>query len=194
MRKFGQERLWSEERIEQVHKLILAGNSANMIAAEMKVSRNAIVGVIDRHLRKKGVRLLGGTLQKENALKAARERRAENAEARREAALPVSKPPLTKIPSIIPSQRVLAQKMEGIKQPPNAPDIDVAPPLQMLPLMLLTSSACRFPVEVDQGAVGGYLFCAQVRDGESSYCRKHRDLCRTAPQRSAVKKLQAWPS
>jgi hypothetical protein len=172
---------WTPDQLAYMTKRIGEGASTGVLAKEMNKTRNQIVGAVQRHLKPLGVKLQGATLQKDNALERAREARSEAATARREGRLPAPKV-VVKIAPVVPVVRVIAQKVAKVEQPIDAPDIDVKLD-DLLPLLALTSSACRFPVTVAQGTPGGYLFCAKVRHGESSYCKEHKALCSTQPQR-----------
>jgi hypothetical protein len=44
---------------------------------------------------------------------------------------------------------------------------------ELLPLVLLKSDECRWPVVYDARALGNHLFCGQKTDGRS-YCAKHQ--------------------
>jgi hypothetical protein len=57
---------------------------------------------------------------------------------------------------------------------------DPSPPLT---LVWLQKTQCRYPTS---GEGENTLFCGAVRDGESSYCNKHRQLCVASTRRLTV--------
>jgi len=63
-------------------------------------------------------------------------------------------------------------------QPQRAGD-----PPRPLTLIWLERNQCRYPTA---GEGENTLFCGQTRDGESSYCEKHRALCITQTRRLTV--------
>src|SRR5262245_8560862 len=52
------------------------------------------------------------------------------------------------------------------------------------PLIRLESWCCRFPMwgHYDRPEPEEMLFCAQIKEADSSYCRKHKEMCRVKPR------------
>jgi hypothetical protein len=59
----------------------------------------------------------------------------------------------------------------------------VGDPPRPLTLVWLQKNQCRYPTS---GEGENTLFCGQARDGESSYCPRHRQLCVASTRRLTV--------
>jgi GcrA cell cycle regulator len=147
---------WTAERIEQLRHCVGSGLTCSQIAAEIGVTRNAVIGKIHR---------LG--------LSPARP---AGAPAR-------SCPPRARHPRSSPSSRLL--RLIGTQAPGVAGDPAAAPvPIdsaQRCSLLELAQGKCRWPIS-DPGAAD-FGFCGNAAAAGFSYCAGHARMAYRPPAR-----------
>ncbi len=161
---------WNADRIDYVIRRWAAGFSAGIIALEIGASRNQVMGKVNRLKLPKRTAVPTRTY----AIK-----RVHTAQVVR-----VKKPLIRG--SNMPV-RVKPPKVH-VPKPPPEPKVDVADLRDKAwealdgssPVKLsdLAPNACLWPI--GDGTMP-YLFCAQPKHGQKSYCREHFALSHTAP-------------
>jgi GcrA cell cycle regulator len=152
---------WTEERVQQLRTCVDAGLTCSQIAAEIGVTRNAVIGKIHRLGLSSGRR--PGAL--------ARRMRAEPVR-------PRARP--TRLAQIL---RAMAVKMRAVG-PSETTVVSIAPMLhvesaQRCSLLDLTSGRCRWPIS-DPGKAD-FGFCGNDTIAGISYCAGHARLAYRLP-------------
>ena len=151
---------WTEERVQQLRTCVDAGLTCSQIAAEIGVTRNAVIGKIHRLGLSSGRR--PGAL--------ARRMRAEPVRAR-------ARP--SRLAQIL---RAMAAKMRAVG--PGETVVSIAPvpyvgSAQRCSLLDLTSGRCRWPIS-DPGKAD-FGFCGNDTIAGISYCAGHARLAYRLP-------------
>ena len=138
---------WPKERTEKFLALTELGWSAGMIAAELGLTRNAVIGKWHRS----GISVKAGTLRRDNPEQYFRKQRVSK----------VRRRPTTKLwsPPKAPRWRV-------VEAPPPA-----IVPLNPKRLLDLAPRDCRFSISGQSAS--DYLFCANPKLELQSYCAGH---------------------
>ena len=85
-------------------------------------------------------------------------------------------PELTDIGFANLSPIMLDAEGRKVRRPPPPKIIGLATVRKEKTLVELTSFQCRFPIGPTE-EIGHWLFCAEVRADDSSYCAAHKKLC-----------------
>ena len=146
---------WNPERVEQLRNCVVAGLTCSQIAAEIGVTRNAVIGKIHRLGLSPG----------------------------RPAAVPARACPPHVRPPRLPSQRRLLQlaaKAMFLADPTAAPDAFVDSG-QCCSLLELAQGKCRWPISHPGAA--DFAFCGNDALAGFSYCAGHARMAYQAPAR-----------
>ncbi len=149
---------WNPERVAQLRTFIGAGLTCSQIAAEIGVSRNAVIGKIHRLGLGPG---------------------------RPAAALGRSCPPRTQRPRVASQRhllRVIAAQAPPIAEitPGEAAAVDGA---QCCSLLELGHDKCRWPVSERSGSAADFVFCGNGIVAGFSYCAAHARMAYRSPER-----------
>jgi GcrA cell cycle regulator len=148
---------WTTERVEQLQSFVVAGMSCSQIAAQIGVTRNAVIGKIHR-LGLSPVRPPGAMAR--NCPPGARDPRA--ASQRRQL-------------------RLLWSDGAATRQVDAASDtVESAAPCSLLDL---AHGTCRWPVSDAAGNSGGFVFCGNAAIEGLSYCAGHARMAYRASAR-----------
>ena len=147
---------WTDERLELLKKLAAEGFSNAVIAAELGLTRNAVIGKRAREDIPTVNPCGGPTIEVEK-----RSIRARQARERR-AALHLK-----------PHWSYHSRKVVSLPKPPFG---DIVP--LNVNLIDLESNHCRYPTD-ERGENGLMLFCGHPQQKDSSYCECHRKLTTT---------------
>lgn len=148
---------WNPERVEQLRNCVVAGLTCSQIAAEIGVTRNAVIGKIHRLGLSPG----------------------------RPAAAPARICPPRARPPRLPSQRRLLrlQAKTSLTGPTTAQD-EVIDSAQRCSLLQLAGGKCRWPIS-DPGA-SDFAFCGNDAVAGFSYCAGHARMAYRAPARRSA--------
>ena len=149
---------WNPERVEQLRNFVVAGLTCSQIAAEIGVTRNAVIGKIHRLGLSPG----------------------------RPAAVPPRLCPPRGRPPRLPSQRRLLRlqaKAPFLADPTAAQDASVDS-AQRCSLLELAQGKCRWPIS-DPGTAD-FAFCGNEAMGGFSYCAGHTRMAYRAPTRRSA--------
>ena len=149
------EATWTAERVQQLRSCVTAGLTCSQIAAEIGVTRNAVIGKINR---------LGLSTGKRPATLAKRMGRT------REGGGPTTR--LVRMLRAIHAQMAVAPIDTGVGTPP----VESA---QRLSLLELAGGRCRWPLG-DPGRAG-FGFCGHDAVAGVSYCAGHARLAYRLP-------------
>jgi GcrA cell cycle regulator len=146
---------WTAERIEQLRNGVVAGLSCSQIAAEIGVTRNAVIGKIHRLGLSPG----------------------------RPAAAPArSCPPRARQPRLLPHRRQLRLVFA---QAPSIAGADVEPvpfeSMQRCSLLDLAQDKCRWPV--GDPCTADFAYCGNQAVAGISYCAGHARMAYRVPAR-----------
>ena len=147
---------WNPERVEQLRNFVVAGLTCSQIAAEIGVSRNAVIGKIHR------LGLGSG---------------------RPERAPPRACPPRGRRSPFSPQRqllRLLHAEIVGADSGRAAEPIPIDSP-QRCSLLELTKEKCRWPIS-DPGAAD-FAFCGNAAAAGFSYCAAHARMAYRPPAR-----------
>ncbi len=148
---------WTPERVEQLRSFIVTGLTCSQIAAQIGVTRNAVIGKIHR-LGLSPARPAGGAAR--------------------------SCPPRARQPRAA-SQRKLLRLMWSDGAP--AADAEAAAPIvesaQPCSLLDLERGKCRWPVSEQSGGGADFVFCGNAAAEGFSYCAGHARMAYRAPTR-----------
>jgi GcrA cell cycle regulator len=148
---------WNPERVEQLRNFVVAGLTCSQIAAEIGVSRNAVIGKIHR---------LGLS-------------------PRRPAAVPARLCPPRARPPRLPSQRQLLRlQAKTFLTDPTATPTALVDSAQRCSLLELTQGKCRWPIS-NPGA-SDFAFCGNDVIAGFSYCAGHARMAYRAPARRSA--------
>jgi GcrA cell cycle regulator len=147
---------WNPERVEQLRNFVTAGLTCSQIAAEIGVTRNAVIGKIHRLGLSPG----------------------------RPAAVPARLCPPRRPPRL-PSQRRLLrlQAKTSLTDPPAAQN-QLVNSAQRCSLLQLAAGKCRWPIS-DPGA-SDFAFCGNEAIAGFSYCAGHARMAYRAPARRSA--------
>jgi GcrA cell cycle regulator len=159
---------WSPERVEQLRAFVGAGMTCSQIAAEIGVSRNAVIGKIHRLGLGPG---------------------------RPAAALGRVCPPRTQRPRV-PSQRQMLRVIRA-EAPQTGGAVNGEAPIgdaivgdatpgtgtQNCSLLELGHGKCRWPVSERSGSAADFVFCGNPIAGGFSYCAAHARMAYRTPER-----------
>jgi len=144
---------WTPERIEQLRSFIATGLTCSQIAAEIGVTRNAVIGKIHRLGLSTG--RPAGAPARPSPPRAAHPRR--------------------------PSQRTLLRLMMADGVPaPGEPEAEPVESAQACSLLELSQGRCRWPVGDDSAALA---FCGNEAVAGFSYCAGHARMAYRVPVR-----------
>lgn len=165
--------MWTDELKDQVAAMLRKGLTASQIAARLEgVSRNAVVGVVNRDRRLKEI----GFKRSPGPQNTGRKRDLSIAAKRRRGAVRGGKVSLNRLSAIpMPAAPV-------VETPPCA---DAPDPLNLM-LIDLTERTCKWPVN----SGGPYHFCGHEKEPGGPYCAYHAELAvgsGTESERSAVR-------
>lgn len=151
---------WTPERVEQLRSCLVTGLTCSQIAAEIGVSRNAVIGKIHRLGLSPG-RPPGGS------------------------ARPC--PPRARHPRAA-SQRRLLRLMWSDGGPTANPAVAPAPVDSARPCSLLDldRGKCRWPLGEPAGGAGDFVFCGNAAIDGFSYCAGHARMAYRAPARRSA--------
>jgi GcrA cell cycle regulator len=150
---------WTPERVEQLQSFVVAGLSCSQIAAQIGVTRNAVIGKIHR-LGLSPVRPPGAVAR--------------------------TCPPRARDPRAATQRRrlrLLWSDGAATPEPDAGPDIvESAKPCSLLDL---AQGKCRWPVSDAPGRAGGadFVFCGNSAIEGLSYCSGHARMAYRAPAR-----------
>jgi len=151
---------WTPERVEQLRSFIVTGLTCSQIAAQIGVSRNAVIGKIHRLGLSSG-RPPGGAAR--------------------------SCPPRARHPRA-PSQRRLLRLMWSDGAPPANTaavlvPVDSAEPCSLLDL---EPGKCRWPLGEPTSGTGDFTFCGNSTADGFSYCAGHARMAYRVPARRSA--------
>ena len=148
---------WNPERVAQLRSFIGAGMTCSQIAAEIGVSRNAVIGKIHRLGLGPG---------------------------RPAAALGRVCPPRTQRPRVLSQRRTLRLIAADAQRVANDPiEAEPASGAQCCSLLELGQSNCRWPVGERHGHAADFVFCGSETVAGFSYCAAHARMAYRAPER-----------
>src|SRR3984957_14791793 len=152
---------WTPERVEQLKSCVITGLTCSQIAAQIGVSRNAVIGKLHRLGLSSGGPPGGAG---------------------------GPRPPPPPPPPGAPSQRRLLRLMFSNGAPAagseaSATNVDSAQPCSLLDL---DRGKCRWPLEVSGDGPGDLTFCGNVAPDGISYCAGHARMAYRAPARRSA--------
>jgi GcrA cell cycle regulator len=148
---------WNPERVEQLRNCVVAGLTCSQIAAEIGVTRNAVIGKIHRLGLSPG----------------------------RPAAVPARLCPPRARPPRLPSQRrLLRLQAKTSRTDPTTAQDDSVDSAQRCSLLQLAGGKCRWPIS-DPGA-SDFAFCGNDAIAGFSYCAGHARMAYRAPARRSA--------
>ncbi len=154
---------WNPERVEQLRAFIGAGMTCSQIAAEIGVSRNAVIGKIHRLGLGPG---------------------------RPAATLGRVCPPRTQRPRVSSQRQMLRLITAEAPQIAEAPigeacvgDKPAIAGAQSCSLLELGQGKCRWPVSERGGSAADFVFCGHQTAGGFSYCAAHARMAYRTPER-----------
>jgi GcrA cell cycle regulator len=148
---------WTAERVETAKARWAEGYTSGQIAAELGITRNAVLGQISRQ----------GLLKTDRAGKVARAPRAP-----RKPRAP--KPPGLRVGRLALRTGQFMTAAANDDSIPLPPEPLPAPRARNVTLLELKPDDCRWPTgRTDEYPRGEALFCGDARHGGSSYCRYH---------------------
>ena len=152
---------WTPERVERLRSCVVTGLTCSQIAAQIGVSRNAVIGKLHRLGLSSG-RPPGGAAR--------------------------SCPPRAARPRA-PSQRRLLRLMWSNGAPAaggnaSAASVAAVDSAQPCSLLDLDRGKCRWPLEVS--GAGDLTFCGNVAPDGISYCAGHARMAYRAPARRSA--------
>lgn len=148
---------WTPETIGELLRRYRLGHTATEIAAHFGVTKNTIIGKIDRELIKRGARV----------------RRQVKPDT-------VSKRKYTRRESMLTLPSRALSVSAYIAPPVSIPDEG-----QLASIVDVTG--CRWPVKADPAFVGGQAFCNHAQDGASSYCPYHKHASQAPYSRTLIR-------
>jgi GcrA cell cycle regulator len=157
---------WTPDRVEQLRSFVVTGLTCSQIAAQIGVSRNAVIGKIHR-LGLSPARPPGGAAR--------------------------SCPPRARHPRAprAPGQRRLLRLMWSDGAPANNTEAAPAPvdSAQPCSLLDLERGKCRWPLGEPTGAAGppgDFIFCGNAAADGFSYCPGHARMAYRVPARRSA--------
>lgn len=170
--------MWTDELKDQVAAMLRKGLTASQIAARLEgVSRNAVVGVVNRDRRLKEI----GFKRSPGPQNTGRKRDLSIAAKRRRGAVRGGKEALVRL-EVIPTPSI-ADLLDAV---PDTPGLFGAPQVAGMPLIMLTDCRCKWPL--NDG--GPFLFCGEAKQPGRPYCAYHSTAALgngTESERSAVR-------
>jgi len=146
---------WTPERIEQLQGFVVAGMSCSQIAAQIGVTRNAVIGKIHR-LGLSPVRPPGAAAR--------------------------SCPPRTRDPrAASPRRRLRLLWSDGAATPEVTALPEQVESAEPCSLLDLAQGKCRWPV--GDGGAADFVFCGNAAIDGLSYCAGHARMAYRAPAR-----------
>lgn len=160
------QKTWTDDRIEKLKELWKTGKSAGVIALDLRVSRNAVIGKVHR---------LGLPLRITNQ-NLCRQPRSRRIVRRREE--------LASSPHFMTSVRSGVILQGPPKIPDASPDItptayDLERAGKLISLLDLEDHHCRFPIAWPDRL--GHGFCGENKVAGQSFCEHHAQRCFAAP-------------
>lgn len=147
---------WTDDRVEHLTKLYIAGFSGSQIAKELGgTTRNAVIGKINRM----GLNTDAMLTEPEKAERHARKFEADRLRQERAALKAKRRSRLTSTPTLYEA---------FVKRPVD----DLAQFSKNIPFIELEPHHCRFSF-----GKGPYLFCGNDKQDNSSYCPGHHAIC-----------------
>ena len=150
---------WTPERVEQLRSCVVTGLTCSQIAAEIGVSRNAVIGKIHRLGLSPG-RPPGGAAR--------------------------TCPPRARLPRA-PTKRRLIRLMWSDGAPAVADseaDLSTVASAQPCSLIELERGKCRWPLEI--AGAGVFSFCGNIAPDGISYCAGHARMAYRVPARRSA--------
>jgi len=149
---------WNPERVAQLRSFIGAGMTCSQIAAEIGVSRNAVIGKIHRLGLGPG---------------------------RPVAALGRVCPPRTQRPRVLSQRRTLRLIAADAARIADDTIVEAEPVggTQCCSLLELGQSNCRWPVSEHNGHAADLVFCGSETVAGFSYCAAHARMAYRSPER-----------
>ena len=150
---------WTTERIEQLRNFVVSGLTCSQIAAEIGVTRNAVIGKIHR------LGLSSG--------------RPAGAPSR-------SSPPRVARPRVSQQRRLLRLIYADAPGVADGAALEAGPVASAQPCSLIDIAAgkCRWPV--GDPAAADFVFCGNDAVGGLSYCAGHARMAYRAPARRSA--------
>ena len=151
---------WTPERVEQLRSCVVTGLTCSQIAAEIGVSRNAVIGKIHRLGLSSG-RPPGGAAR--------------------------TCPPRVARPRA-PSQRRLLRLMwsDGAPAAKTEAGLAIVDSAQPCSLIDLERGKCRWPLESAGAGAGDFSFCGNAAPDGISYCAGHARMAYRVPARRSA--------
>jgi GcrA cell cycle regulator len=157
---------WSAERIEELKHHFNAGLSCSQIAREMGVTRNSIIGKMNRLHLSRPREVIAAQLREARAARVARPKSPRSAASK---SLPKPWRPQRPGPDILAQQDMLAAAF-----PAAPPSVEAIHSGSGCTLLELSREKCRWPIS---GAdAGEFRFCGNTPVGGSPYCLGHARL------------------
>jgi GcrA cell cycle regulator len=149
---------WNPERVAQLRSFVGAGMTCSQIAAEIGVSRNAVIGKIHRLGLGPG---------------------------RPVAALGRVCPPRTQRPRVLSQRRTLRLIATDAAHIADHTSVEAEPArgAQSCSLLELGQSSCRWPVSERHGHAADFVFCGSETVAGFSYCAAHARMAYRSPER-----------
>ena len=149
---------WTPERVEQLQGFVVAGLSCSQIAAQIGVTRNAVIGKIHR-LGLSPVRPPGATAR--------------------------SCPPRVRDPrAASPRKRLRLLWSDGAVTPQTEAGSSAVESAEPCSLLDLAQGKCRWPVsDTSNGGTADFVFCGNAAIDGLSYCTGHARMAYRAPAR-----------
>jgi len=148
---------WTPERVEQLRNFVVTGLSCSQIAAEIGVTRNAVIGKIHR-LGLSPARPPGGSAR--SCPPRARRPRAAGQRA--------------------PLRLLFADGAPAADTAPASAAVDSEKPCSLIEL---EHNKCRWPIAGTAGDCADFVFCGNEAAAGFSYCAGHARIAYRTPQR-----------
>jgi GcrA cell cycle regulator len=151
---------WTPERVEQLRNCVVTGLSCSQIAAEIGVTRNAVIGKIHR-LGLSPVRPPGASAR--------------------------SCPPRARRPRAA-GQRALLRLLfaDGAAIAATAPEPAAVESQKPCSLIELEQGKCRWPIAEAAGDCADFVFCGNAAATGFSYCAGHARIAYRVPARRSA--------
>lgn len=151
---------WTPERVEQLRNFVVNGLTCSQIAAEIGVTRNAVIGKIHRLGLSPG-RPPGAAVR--------------------------SCPPRRRQPRPVNQRRLLRLMWsEGARVADTAAAPAAVDSAQPCSLLDLERGKCRWPVSEPADGAGDFVFCGNTAVDGFSYCAGHARMAYRAPARRSA--------
>lgn len=150
---WGKLQKWTDEEKDRIAGFLREGLSATQISAHFGVSRNAVIGVVDRTPSLKEIGFARGS-----------NKQREKGAMRR--VVPIKRrPPVRKTVVETPS---IAEELNAME----VATFFAEPHVAAVPLLMLSPRRCKWPVNTPEPRTDGHLFCGEGTNG-NTYCAGH---------------------